>query len=113
MISVTYIQYVLPTGGHLKQVSGRNLLYSLDLRFNALIVLLIGYRVGKRGVRWERQEHRQEVVHSSSITLYGGRKEIKCSLAPSLVWKSWRRRLYSCRFLPTTTGDKRKDANEL
>ena len=41
-ISITYIQYVLPTGGRLEQVSGRNFLYGLDLRSNALIVLLIG-----------------------------------------------------------------------
>jgi hypothetical protein len=68
MISITYIQYVFPTGGHLEQVSGRNPLYALDLRSNALIVLLIGYRVGKWRVRWERQKHRQEVVHSDSIT---------------------------------------------
>jgi hypothetical protein len=58
MISIAYIQYVLPTGGHLEQVSVRNFLYALDLRSNALIVLLIGYRVGKGGVWWERKEHR-------------------------------------------------------
>lgn len=86
MISITYIQYVLPTGGYLEQVSVRNLLYALDLRSNALIVLLIGYQVGKWGVRWERQKHRQEVVHSGSITprCAVALKEVKCRQAPSL-----------------------------
>lgn len=63
MIAVTYVQYVLSTGCHLEEVSGRNLFHTVDLRFNALIVLLIGCGVRKWRVCWERQENGQKVVH--------------------------------------------------
>jgi hypothetical protein len=72
MISVTYIQYMLPTGCHLEEVPGRNLLHTVDLRLNTIIILLIGCWVRKWGVWRERQKNRQKVVHSGSIAICGG-----------------------------------------